>query len=109
MFFDFTGTGPWSGLCLPDPPFPHPHYPQALGHPLEAEGYFPDLFPTPYAPTMSKQPSFGLNGLLEGTRPETGSTLSKMPDEQNSSSFEQPTPEEVRDKNKNSQATGTKE
>ncbi|GAB1290759.1 Homeobox protein NOBOX [Apodemus speciosus] len=103
------GTGPWSGLCLPDPPFPHSHYPQALGHPLEAEGYFPDLLPTPYAPTMSKQPSFGLNGLLEGTRPETGSSLSKMPDEQNSSSFEQPTPEEVRDKNKNSQATGTKE
>ncbi|XP_031236701.1 homeobox protein NOBOX [Mastomys coucha] len=103
------GTGPWSGHCLPELPFPHPHYPQALGHPLGAEGYFPDLFPSPYAPTMSKQPSLGLNGLLEGTGSETGSSLSKMPDEQTSSSLEQPAPEEVRDKNKNSHATGAKE
>lgn len=94
---------------MPELPFPHPHYPQALGHPLGVEGYFPDLFPSPYAPTMSKQPSLGLNGLLEGTRSETGSSLSKMPDEQTSSSLEQPAPEEVRDKNKNSHATGAKE
>ncbi|XP_030111080.1 homeobox protein NOBOX isoform X1 [Mus musculus] len=103
------GTGPWSGHCLPEPPFPRPHYPQALGQPLGAEGYFPNLLPTPYALTMSKQSSLGLNGLLEGTRVETGSSLSKMSDEQTSSSLEQPALEEVRDKNKNSHAAGAKE
>ncbi|XP_021021426.1 homeobox protein NOBOX [Mus caroli] len=103
------GTGPWSGHCLPEPPFPRPHYPQALGHPLGAEGYFPNLLPTPYALTMSKQSSLGLNGLLEGTRVDTGSSLSKMSDEQTSSSLEQPALEEVRDKSKNSHAPGAKE
>lgn len=94
---------------MPEPPFPRPHYPQALGQPLGAEGYFPNLLPTPYALTMSKQSSLGLNGLLEGTRVETGSSLSKMSDEQTSSSLEQPALEEVRDKNKNSHAAGAKE
>ncbi|XP_032761067.1 homeobox protein NOBOX [Rattus rattus] len=102
-----TGPGPWSGHCLPEPPFRRPHHPQ--GHPLGAEGYFPDLFPTPCAPTMSKQPSLGLSGLIEGTRAVTGTSISKMPDEQTSSSLEQPAPEEVRDKNKDSQAGGAKE
>ncbi|OBS80047.1 hypothetical protein A6R68_21751, partial [Neotoma lepida] len=105
----YMGPGPWSGHCLPEPPFPSPLCPQTLGHPLGVEGYFPDLLPAPCAQTMSKQPSLGLNGLPEGTRPETGSSLSKMPEEQTASSLEQPTPEEVRDKTKNSYATGTKE
>lgn len=39
----------------------------------------------------------------------TGTSISKMPDEQTSSSLEQPAPEEVRDKNKDSQAGGAKE
>lgn len=58
---------------------------------------------------MSKQPSLGLSGLIEGTRAVTGTSISKMPDEQTSSSLEQPAPEEVRDKNKDSQAGGAKE
>ncbi|XP_052575017.1 homeobox protein NOBOX [Peromyscus californicus insignis] len=105
----YMGPGPWSGHCLPEPPFPGPLCPQTLGHPLGVEGYFPDLLPAPCAQTMSKQPSLGLNGLPEGTRPETGSSLSKMPEEQTASSLEQPAPEEPRDKTKHSHATGTKE
>ncbi|XP_051007573.1 homeobox protein NOBOX [Acomys russatus] len=103
------GPGPWNGHCLPEPPFPHPLCPQALGHPLESEGYFPDLLLAPSAQIMSKQPSLVLNGLLEGTRPESGSSLSKGPEEQTTFSLEQPIPGEIRDNNENSHATGAKE
>ncbi|XP_005083151.1 homeobox protein NOBOX [Mesocricetus auratus] len=103
------GPGPWGGHCLPEPPFPGPLCPQTLGQPLGIEGYFPDLLPAPCAETMSKQPSFGFNGLPKGPRPETVSSLSKMPGEQIASSLEQPFPEEVKDKTKNSHASATKE
>ncbi|CAH7469066.1 Nobox [Phodopus roborovskii] len=96
------GPGPWSGHCLPEPPFSGPLCSQTLGQPLGTEGYFPDLLPAPCAQTMNKQPSLGLNGLPKGTRSETVSSLSKMPEEQVSSSLGQPTPEEAKDKTKNS-------
>ncbi|XP_005363854.1 homeobox protein NOBOX [Microtus ochrogaster] len=103
------GPGPWSGHCLPEPPFPGPLCTQTLGPPMGAEGYFPDLLPAPCAQPISKNLPLELNGLAEGTRPETGSSLNKTPEQQTASSLEQPTGEEVRDKIKNSHGPGTKE
>ncbi|XP_055454319.1 homeobox protein NOBOX [Psammomys obesus] len=96
------GPGPWNGHCLPEHPSPHTFCPQALGHPL-------DLLPAPCAQIMSKQSSVGLNGLPENTRPESGASQSKLAEEETASFLEKPTPEQVRDKNKNSHATGDKE
>ncbi|CAO2603455.1 Homeobox protein NOBOX, partial [Lemmus lemmus] len=103
------GPGPWSGHCLPEPPFSSPLCPPTLGHSMGTEGYFPDLLPAPCVQPISKHCPLELNGLPEGTRPETGSSLNKTPEEQTASSLEQPISEEVRDKIKNSHGPGTKE
>lgn len=86
---------------MPELPFPGPLYPQTLGHPLGADGYFPDLVTAPGAQAMSRQPSPGLAPLTEGARPGTGPLLSKAQGKQPASSLEQPMAlEEVReDKN----------
>lgn len=76
---------------------------------MGAEGYFPDLLPAPCAQPISKHLPLELNGLPEGIRPETGSSLNKTPEQQKTSSLEQPVPEEVRDKIKNSHGPGIKE
>lgn len=94
---------------MPESPFPSPLCPPTLGHPMGAEGYFPDLLPVPCAQPVSKHLPLELSGLPEGIRPETGSSLNKTPEQQKASSLEQPVPEEARDKIKNSHGPGTKE
>uniref|UniRef100_G3TG61 Homeobox domain-containing protein n=1 Tax=Loxodonta africana TaxID=9785 RepID=G3TG61_LOXAF len=76
------GPVPWSDPCLPELPFPGPFCTQALGHPAEAEGYFPDdLFPDPYVQAKSGQPSPGASMPNAVARPSgTGPLLSKAPE-----------------------------
>ncbi|KAM5127067.1 LOW QUALITY PROTEIN: homeobox protein NOBOX-like [Callospermophilus lateralis] len=96
-----VGAVSWSDLCLPELPFPGPLYPQTLGHPSGADGYFPDLCTAPGAQAMIRQPSPGLDPLPEGATPGTGPLLSKAQEKQPVSSLEPSTAlEEVReDKN----------
>uniref|UniRef100_A0A8D2B8E2 NOBOX oosis homeobox n=1 Tax=Sciurus vulgaris TaxID=55149 RepID=A0A8D2B8E2_SCIVU len=96
------GAVPWSDLCLPELPFPGPLYPQTLGLPTGADGYFPDLFATASAQAMSRQPSPGLVLPPEGVRPGTGPSLSKAQEKQPASSLEPPMAlEEVREEDRN--------
>ncbi|MBZ3879255.1 Homeobox protein NOBOX [Sciurus carolinensis] len=97
------GAVPWSDLCLPELPFPGPLYPQTLGLPAGADGYFPDLFAAASAQAMSRQPSPGLAPPPpEGVRPGTGPSLSKAQEKQPASSLEPPTAlEEVREEDRN--------
>ncbi|XP_077896834.1 homeobox protein NOBOX isoform X6 [Ictidomys tridecemlineatus] len=96
-----VGAVSWNDLCLPELPFPGPLYPQTLGHPSGADGYFPDLCTAPGAQAMSRQPSPGLDPLPEGARPGTGPLLGKAQEKQPVFSLEPSTAlEEVKeDKN----------
>ncbi|XP_021575095.1 homeobox protein NOBOX [Carlito syrichta] len=97
-----VGIVPWSDPCLPELPFPGPFCPQALGHPPGGDGFFPDLFPAPCAPALSRQPSSDLTWPSAGSRPGTGPLFSKAQGEQPATSLEQPsTPEEAREDDKN--------
>ncbi|XP_004409664.1 PREDICTED: homeobox protein NOBOX [Odobenus rosmarus divergens] len=98
-----VGTAPWNDLCLPELPFSGPFCPQALGQPPGGDGFFPDLFPAPYAPAVSRQPSPGATQLPEAARPGTGPFLGKAQEEQPATSVEEPSvPQEVREEDKNS-------
>ncbi|KAF0874690.1 NOBOX protein, partial [Crocuta crocuta] len=98
-----TGTVPWNDPCLPELPFPGPFCPQALGQPPAGDGYFPDLLPAPYAPTLSRQSSPGVAPLIpEGARPDTGPFLGKAQEEQPAPCGEGPSAaEELRAEEKN--------
>ncbi|KAF3819448.1 hypothetical protein GH733_013598 [Mirounga leonina] len=98
-----VGMAPWNDLCLPELPFSGPFCPQALGQPPGGDSFFPDLFPAPYAPAVSRQPSPGAAQLPEAARPGTGPFLGKVQEEQPATSAEEPSvPQEVREEDKNS-------
>nr|XP_025710540.1 homeobox protein NOBOX [Callorhinus ursinus] len=98
-----VGPAPWNDLCLPELPFSGPFCPQALGQPPGGDGFFPDLFPAPYAPAVSRQPSPGATQLPEAARPGTGPFLGRAQEEQPATSVEEPSvPQEVREEDKNS-------
>lgn len=101
---DPAGTVPWNDPCLPELPFPGPFCPQALGQPPAGDGYFPDLLPAPYAPTLSRQSSPGVTPLIpEGARPDTGPFLGKPQEEHPAPCGEGPSAaEELRAEEKNS-------
>ncbi|XP_007522437.1 homeobox protein NOBOX [Erinaceus europaeus] len=63
------GAVPWNDPFLPELPFLSPFCPSTLGQPPGGDSYFPDLFPVPCAPDVSRHPSPGHPQLPEGTWP----------------------------------------
>ncbi|KAF6086451.1 NOBOX oogenesis homeobox [Phyllostomus discolor] len=100
------GTVPWSDPCLPELPFPGPFWPQTLGQPPGADGYFPEVFLAPCAQAATPQPSPGPSQLPAGARPEAGPSLSRGPEEPPpppAAAEQHPAPEEGREEDKGSQ------
>ncbi|XP_035866179.1 homeobox protein NOBOX [Phyllostomus discolor] len=100
------GTVPWSDPCLPELPFPGPFWPQTLGQPPGADGYFPEVFLAPCAQAATPQPSPGPSQLPAGARPEAGPSLSRGPEEPPpppAAAEQHPAPEEGPEEDKGSQ------
>nr|KAF6469996.1 NOBOX oogenesis homeobox [Molossus molossus] len=97
------GTAPWNDPCWAELPFAGPFVPQAPGYPPGGEGYFPDLFPAPYAQPVSRQLSPGPGQLPDGAQAGARPSLSTAPEGQPTAAVTQlPVPEEVRAEDKDS-------
>ncbi|KAM7121112.1 homeobox protein NOBOX [Molossus nigricans] len=97
------GTAPWNDPCWAELPFAGPFVPQAPGYPPGGDGYFPDLFPAPYAQPVSRQLSPGPGQLPDGAQAGARPSLSTAPEGQPTAAVTQlPAPEEVRAEDKDS-------